>query len=749
MISVIVGLTISGRVIDSESGRPMAYAVVILYSSIDTSKITGTYTDEKGTFALKKVKPGEYLLSADFVGYRKEWIGPFTLKGDTNLGEISLKPQPIRTEEVVVEATPRKVRYEVDRKVITPSADIVGQGGSAADVLRGVPGVQVDPQGNVKVRGNDRYVLFVDGHPTNLTLKDIPASQIERIEVITNPSAEYDAEGNAIINVVMKRRRALGYGLNVQGAATSYAGGMLNAMVGVNTGRFQPYVRLRLTRWVDKSVAYGKSVFTNDTAIVLSDDVRITSSITGGEVGFRYMPTGRDEVNLEVGGRYRKPTFSYPYRYVLNGDTSENMGAFRLTSPDGHLLLGYDHTFSEGHTISITLYGYHNPFTLITEDSAPDGHIYTKTVGKALYGFAEVRYRRKIGRFHISAGYKGEADLYDYTYNIDVTTPTFPDLGNFAFEGRDWTHALYTTLASNSGKLSYKAGLRLEYMDRVFKILPEGRAERVRYFAPFPTLHLSYPYGKGNELYFSISRRVWRPYGDHFLPVKIPEGRTEIQEGNPQVLPEYSNALEVGADLSLGPLSITPEIYASKRDNIFDVEEHPYGDGYPVTVKRFINAGSGYDLGGSLYVEGSLLRGMLRFNLTPFYTAYSYSNLTSSRYGTSASLTLSALIGMLQVRMDYTAPRDAVWGRYGQELYTQIAFMTQIKRFSLVLSFSDPFRLYRYEIEVKGKDYYVHKYNAVSWPNVSLSVRYNFSRDFRPPQERETSIENTGERLLR
>jgi len=97
MINAIVGLTISGKVIDSESGRPMAYAVVILYDAKDTSRITGTYTDEKGTFALKKVRPGEYLLSADFVGYRKEWIGPFTLKGDTNLGGDFRPPQERET----------------------------------------------------------------------------------------------------------------------------------------------------------------------------------------------------------------------------------------------------------------------------------------------------------------------------------------------------------------------------------------------------------------------------------------------------------------------------------------------------------------------------------------------------------------------------------------------------------------------------------------------------------------------------
>ncbi len=745
----VIGLTVSGKVIDSESGRPMAYAVVILHNPKDSSKLTGTYTDEKGTFVLKNVKAGRYLISADFIGYRKTFIGPLEIRRDTNIGTIALSPQAIRTEEVVVEATPPKVRYEVDRKVITPSADIVSRGGSAADALRGVPGVKVDPQGNVEIRGSDRYILFVDGRPTNMSLKEIPASQVERIEIITNPSAEYDAEGSAIINVVMKRRRVAGYGFSLQGVANSYLGGMLNGTFGLSTGRFQPYVRLRLMRWVQRVSAYGISLFGRDTVVMDAPDLFYESRIAGGEVGFRYRPTERDELSLEVGGRYRGNEADYPYTYVLNGDTSGNRGAFDLNSPDYRFLLGYDHTFSEGHTLSLTLYGFYNPFVMLTDDSAPDGHVRTATQGNVKYGFGEVRYKRSVGNFQINTGYKGGIALYEHTYEIDITTPAFPNLPDFSFEGMDGTHAVYATLSSNLGRLSYKVGLRLEYMKREFRVSSEDKPIDVIYFSPFPTLHLSYPYGRGNDFYVSLSRRVWRPYGDHYLPVKIPQSRTEIQEGNPEVLPEYSNTLEVGTNYSLGPLSITPEIYASKRDNVFDIREYPYGDGYKVTVKKFINAGSGYDYGGSLYIDGSVLNGKLRFNLSPNYRRYSYANITSSEYGGSASLTVFAFIGMLQARIDYTAPRRAVWGRYGQQIYTQIAFMTQIKGFSLVLSATDPFKLWRDEITVEGKDYRVYKYNRMRWPYVSLTLQYNFSRDFRLPQERSVGIENTGERLLK
>ena len=745
----LIGLTVSGKVIDSESGRPMAYAVVILHNPKDTSKLTGTYTDEKGTFVLKNVKAGRYLISADFIGYRKTFIGPVEIERDTNIGTISLSPQPIRTEEVVVEATPPKVRYEVDRKVITPSADIVSRGGSAADALRGVPGVKVDPQGNVEIRGSDRYILFVDGRPTNMSLKEIPASQVERIEVITNPSAEYDAEGNAIINIVMKRRKVAGYGLSLQGVANSYLGGMLNGTFGLSTGRFQPYIRLRLTRWINRPLVYGEYILGGDTVAMIAEDAVSEDRTAGGEAGFRYLLSEKDRISFEVGSMYKEPTVSALYEYVLNGDTNANFSILTLTSPRHHLLLGYDHDFSQGHTLSLTLYGSHYSSHRFSNDSAADGYVQYEGRSVVRYGFGEIRYGRRMGDFKLNAGYKGEVELYSRYDSLRVTTPNFPELPDYSFKGRDETHAMYATLSSNLGKLSYKVGLRLEYMDRKFNVTTEDAPIRVKYFAPFPTLHLSYPYGGRNRFYVSLSRRVWRPYGDVFLPIRISEGRTEIREGNPEVLPEYSNTLEVGTNYSLGPLSITPEIYASKRENIFDVQEYPYGDGYNVMVKRFINAGSGYDYGGSLYLQGSFLKGLLRFNLSPNYRRYSYANITSSEYGGSASLTVFAFVGMLQAQIDYTAPRRAVWGRYGQQIYTQIAFMTQVKGFSLVLSAMDPFNLLRYEITIEGEDYYSYKCNRMKWPNVSLVLQYNFSRDFRLPQKREVGIENTGERLLK
>lgn len=746
-MAFLISLTILGRVIDEESTKPMAYAVVIVQKLADSSQIGGTYTNEDGIFTIKDIKPGEYLLSVEFIGYQKKIIGPLTLKSDTNLGDIILSPKPITTKEVVVEAKPSKVRYELDKKVVQPSADIVGKAGSASDVLKGIPGVEVDPQGNVKVRGSNKYLLLVDGRPTNLTLKDIPASQIERIELITNPSAEYDAEGNAIINVILKRRKESGYGINIQTTLNSYLGSDVNAIIGLNTGEFQPYIRLQLTRQILKMMLYGKYVFQSDSVII--NGYSKNQAIIGmTNIGFKFLPSQSDEITFELGGTYKnlKPISSYIY--TLNGNNFNVINNFQSSYLMGNFLLGYDRKIDENNKVSLTFYSYYFPRSLNTSDSASDGYIRSIGNFNQGYGYGEIKYITNFGNFELNTGYKLSIFSSKSQNEFERNLSYFPQISNYTYEGSDQVHAFYSTLSSSFGNLNYKIGLRLEYINRIFNVSTQNQPIEIRYLSLFPTLNLSLPYGN-NSFYFGLSRRIFRPNETMFLPVKSIESRTEIVEGNINVLPEYSNALEFGANLLLGNISLNPEIYTSLRENIIDIEEYPYDSTSKANLKRFINAGKGYDYGTSVGIEANLFNGKLNLALSPYYRSYSYSNINSSEYGSSLSLTIFALLGFIQARFDYVSPQKAVWGTYGPQMYSEIAFMTRLKNFSLILMAQDPFRIYKYEINIKGNNYSTYKYNNFERVNLSFVLQYNFSKQFKPPSKRETEIESTGKRMLR
>jgi outer membrane receptor protein involved in Fe transport len=212
------GGTVSGRILDEQSGRPIDYANVVLHHKADSSMALGTISDAQGRFMLGGVAPGEYYLVIHFIGY-SDFIYPnITLRRDmasTDVGDIRLALKPIEMAEVEVDARRAPVVYQLDKKVISVDGQLTASSGTAVDVLRNVPSVTVDLDGSVRLRGSGSFTVLIDGRPSVLdasdALQQIPSSAIENIEIITNPSARYNPEGmSGIINVVMKKEGALG-----------------------------------------------------------------------------------------------------------------------------------------------------------------------------------------------------------------------------------------------------------------------------------------------------------------------------------------------------------------------------------------------------------------------------------------------------------------------------------------------------------------------------------------------------------
>ena len=227
--STIVG-RISGTVIDSVTKKPMDYVPVGLYRLGAKSPITGVVTDEKGNFRLDGVHPGSYQISVEFIGYTKKIVSPVTTtdgKPDINLGNIRLRSATTSLKEVTITGTAPLIENRIDKIVYNAEKDVTSAGGSATDILEKVPLVSVDINGNVSLRGDANVRVLINGKPSGATsaslsdvLKGIPADQIKSVEVITSPSAKYDAEGTAgIINIITKQK-------NISGISGSISGGV-------------------------------------------------------------------------------------------------------------------------------------------------------------------------------------------------------------------------------------------------------------------------------------------------------------------------------------------------------------------------------------------------------------------------------------------------------------------------------------------------------------------------------------------
>jgi len=208
---------VTGRVFDADLGVAVEYANVILYSQRDSTQVTGGVTDIKGRFELAGVRPGRFYLDVSFIGYKPKRIGDLQLApgARVDLGRIDLSQSVVAVQGAEVVGERPALRYEIDKKVIDVSKLATTASGTAVDVMENAPSVKVDVEGNVSLRGSQNFTVLIDGRPSpldgNEALQQIPAATIDRIEIITNPSAKYDPEGvSGIVNVIQKKQKTSG-----------------------------------------------------------------------------------------------------------------------------------------------------------------------------------------------------------------------------------------------------------------------------------------------------------------------------------------------------------------------------------------------------------------------------------------------------------------------------------------------------------------------------------------------------------
>ena len=250
---------VKGRVTDAQSGVPMPYATVSLFSSSDSLLIDGTITDEMGQFSME-VQPGDYFAKLEFLAYEPFFVEKITVKNaPLDLGNIRLDPSATTLNEVVVQAEKSTMQMSLDKKIFNVGKDLGNAGGNAADLLSNIPSISVDVEGNVSLRGSSGVRILIDGKPSGLVsfngaagLQQLQGSLIDRVEIITNPSARYEAEGvGGIINIILKKERTDGF----NGSVDLVAGNPTNYGVALNLN----YRKERLNFFINYGISYRNS----------------------------------------------------------------------------------------------------------------------------------------------------------------------------------------------------------------------------------------------------------------------------------------------------------------------------------------------------------------------------------------------------------------------------------------------------------------------------------------------------------
>lgn len=762
--------SISGQVYDADLLVPVEYANVVLYSLRDSAEpVTGTVTHADGRFALTGLTPGRYRVEVSFIGYRTRIIDTLRLPpGSTrDLGRILLRQTAVAVEGTEITADKPRLEFRIDKKIINVAQNPAAQNGTAVDAIENAPGVKVDVENNVTLRGSSNFTVLIDGRPTLLegseALQQIPAGTIDNIEIITNPSAKYDPEGiSGIINVVLRKQRQAGVSGIVNATAgldDKYGGDILlnvrrssaSFLFGANFNRMNFPGTRTVESWTRDSAgdtrhanSFGSSLFGH--------------RFYGLRAGTELMLGANDRLNL--GGRWggrnggRSQSATYYEWSNQSGDTVVRDGYSNSGNGGDNLSANLDLTHSfgrSGHDLVLRFdYNRHDRISNDTTEmrdstgAITTGLITTETGPRNRAG-VKLDYAlplRNEGKFE--AGYEGRfiwsRDRYGrYEYRVDADSyehqPQFSHVSDFRYD----VNALYSTWSGNLQGLGLQLGLRGEQTLRTITA-PESTFA-INQWDIFPGLHFSYKLPAEFQFMASYTRRVNRPRGWDLEPTESWMDAYNVRKGNPGLKNEYIDAVEGGFLWPFAGNRLSVEAYYRRTADVIDRVSSPYHGQPGVMLRTVANVGTNQSLGAELSCDISPLKW---WNITITGDA-SRQDLDITLPGNAhrrSSFNWQAGVSndfrlptgtRVQLGADYDGPSVTTQGSDGDFFRTTIAVRQVLLNRALLLSLQvrDLLSTGGHTMKSEGEGFYTAVEFRRKTPVVTLGVTWNFN-NYRP-----------------
>lgn len=770
---------ITGQVYDEDLGMPVEYANVVLRRLRDSSLVAGTVTDAQGKYRLSNLPPGRFFLEISFIGYQPRRIENIELApaAQVDLGRIRLRQTVVAVPGAEVTAERPTLSYQIDKKIIDVSKLATAASGTAVDVLENAPSVKVDAEGNVSLRGSQNFTVLVDGMPSPLpsqdALQQIPAATIDRIEIITNPSARYDPEGvSGIINIILKKRRQSG----ISGVASTDGGWPVRTGANLllnyrtdgltlfgggnyNLGRFPGTRMTDIRTWSDtlpdtlRSYSEGSSARQYD----------FWSLRAGAE--YRWSGNDRTSLNVNYGRRgFGMNQNAYYQRWVAPGaqdtvrqtsqDTSSRGGSFLSANLD-HM-----HRFAgrEGHQLVAT-FGYR----LMNGEDRSANLLREKGTDSIISGRREwqtgprqpidlkLDYTlplRKEDKFEAGSALTrhtalSKLEVWEYSHATD-SFEFRPEYG-FSVNYTELRQALYVQYAGKIGSIGLQPALRTEFTDRMVDAGDSGRFV-FRRWDLFPTFHTSYDLPAGSQVMASYTRRIQRQRGWELWPFLTRMDAYNLRRGNPDLRPELSDALEFGWQRPFGESRISLEGYYRITHDKVEHIRTVYAPG--VILHTAANVGSDYALGMEA-VADLVLRKWLNLNISGDVYNYRMKGTvvgntfdtssfrwegrisTEFRLPTQTRITVSARYESREVTAQGTEP-----GRLWTDAAIRQAFLN--RQLLVTLSARDLLAAAAWETESRGQGFYNYFRFRHQAPSLSLNITWNFN-NYRPERRRQSN----------
>lgn len=793
-------LPVTGKVIDANSEEVLPFVNVVLLSAKDSTLIDGTVTNEKGFFLLKNVKPNSnFILKLSFIGYKDVYRNIKLKDKPLNVGTLSMSTNSEILEGVEIVAERQMMEYKLDKRVINVEKNLVSAGGDASDVLENVPSVSVDEDGAVSLRGNSNVKVLIDGKPSELlgndlatVLSQIPASTIANIEVITNPSAKYDPEGmSGIINIKLKEKGNKGLSGNINltgGSAIEKFFPRTNGSAGISystkkwgfsasvDGRFNERGR----RSDNMKLLFNQAKDGYDAWMRSKQSGNSSNLSGGGKIGFDWYIDDKTSLTLSYNGRvhghptdkatianenlldqrFGEDTSLYSARSLDQITTGVSNGKFhtfslnfskQFNNPEQELMIDANWNMGGFYRESSQILDYWNPtipnyekkdISESNDDRAVVNINYSHPFSKTL--------KMEVG---YNLNYSDRQSVYEYYLNGSEQRD---DEMSYDFYSTEYINAIYATLGYSFGKWSGQLGLRGEIAssEGTKKMLnKEDDHFTKEYISPFPTLHLSYQITDMQSAQLSYSRRINRPNMFTMMPNVDLSSPEHIRFGNPNIDPEYTDAVELGYSIILPKTTIFTSAYYRQTNNRISwfnflwTEENArkYGFEWVLDV-----AGDEVDKGKlamtSLNIDKSVNYG-LELIIDQQITKWWKVNLSANFFGNYTDATiindneiksfnwdakLNSTMNLphewtIQTSAMYFAPRKTIQGESAARFFSDIAIKKNInKKITLSLRYADIFRTAGHRSNTITDDYFSIRNGKPYRQSLTLNFSYRF-----------------------
>ena len=582
---------VTGKVIDQTTQSPLGYATITFINSKTKNIVAGETTDESGIFKLK-IPTGKYNIKIEFLSFKSYVLENKEITKDFDMQVIELAPNVEQLAGIEVVGERSTVEYKLDKKVFNVGKDIISKGGNVTDILDNVPSVSVDAGGSISLRGNANVRILINGKPSVLSanggLEQLPADLVSKVEVITNPSARYEASGTAgIINVVLKKNKLGGLGGSLQLTSGYPANHRTNLNMNFKTEKFNLFTNIgyRYSNYFGERTRH-QIVNGNGLTKILNqtEDLKRNDDHFNFYVGGDYYFNEKNTLTVSYYKNIIKNTDELDLKYSYSNSVGEidsvitQFENYYEPQNFNQLEIDYVKTFdTKGRKFTTSIvYDWWNDDeneSLTLQHMIPFSEEKTKIITRDIESSKDLLIQtdfvsplKNNGRFE--AGFRGEIRRITSDYSATINDEPLPDFNNL-LDYDEQIYGAYLQYGKKLKKFNYLFGLRTELSDIGIKDRNDIFNDDKKYIGFFPTAHLTYNFSEKTNLQLSYSRRINRP---RFWQLNPFGGLSDTRNrfvGNPDLNPMYTDSYELGLLKRWEKITINPSIYFQHNTDFF------------------------------------------------------------------------------------------------------------------------------------------------------------------------------------